>query len=157
VPPRLDDTKRAAILDDIRAENGSAHEIARRHGVAQSTVSKIAKDSGLRDAFDRTKVKNALKALEADNAALRASTSRRFLEEANRFLDDLHRPHTVFNFGGKDNTFNSQEFPEPPIADKRNLIISAATSIDKHLAVEKHDNSGESHAAVDAWLTEMGA
>ncbi|TYB50248.1 helix-turn-helix domain-containing protein [Nonomuraea sp. PA05] len=148
----LDQRVVVAILASIDAGK-SRNEVAREHQVSASTVSRIAAANAR--TFDRTKTKNATEAAKADNAALRASTSRRFLEEANRFLDDLHRPHTVFNFGGKDNTFNSKEMPEPPIADKRNLITSAAVAIDKHLAVEKHDNSGESNAAVDRWLTEM--
>ncbi|MFF4412131.1 hypothetical protein ACFYY8_06330 [Streptosporangium sp. NPDC001559] len=154
MPPRIPDDVRDAILDSIHA-GGKRNEIARQHGVSPSTVSKIARDEGVTTAFDRTQTKNATEAKKADNAALRATTSRRFLEEANRFLDDLHRPALIWNFGGKDNTFNSKELPEPPTADKRNLIVSAATAIDKHLAVEKHDNSGESHAAVDQWLEGM--
>ncbi|MET7333289.1 winged helix-turn-helix domain-containing protein [Nonomuraea sp. NPDC005650] len=153
--PTISDQKRAEILDDIRAGEKSARQIARDHGVAQSTVSKLAKDAGIANAFDRSKTKNATEAARADNAALRASTSRRFLEECNRFLDDLHRPHTAWNFGGKDNTYNEKTFDEPPTGDKRNLIVAAATAIDKHLAVERHDNSGESQAAVDLWLQEM--
>ncbi|MFE3449641.1 hypothetical protein ACFXJ8_11965 [Nonomuraea sp. NPDC059194] len=149
----LNDKARAAILRDIESGEKSCRSIATEHGVAPSTVAKIARDNGL--GFERTKTKNATEAKKADNAALRASTSRRFLEEANRFLDDLHKPALVWNFGGKDNTFNSKELPAPSTADKRNLIVSAATAIDKHLVIEKHDSSGESHAAVDAWLTEM--
>jgi transposase-like protein len=154
VPAPLDPVLRAAIAEAIKA-GGKRNEIAREHSVSPSTVSKIARDDGLTGAFDRSQTKNATEAARVDNAALRASTSRRFLEEANRFLDDLHKPHTAYNFGGKDNTFNSKEFPEPPVTDKRNLITAAAVAIDKHLAVEKHDNSGEAHAAVDAWLQEM--
>jgi transposase-like protein len=148
----LTDTVIAAILASIDAGK-SRNETAREHEVSASTVSRIAAANAR--SFDRSKTKNATEAARVDNAALRASTSRRFLEEANRFLDDLHKPHTAYNFGGKDNTFNSKEFPEPPVTDKRNLITAAAVAIDKHLAVEKHDNSGEAHAAVDAWLQEM--
>ncbi|MER7206355.1 hypothetical protein ABT340_04750 [Streptosporangium sp. NPDC000239] len=154
MPRAIPDDVRDAILDSIRA-GGKRNAIARQHGVSVGTVTNIAQRAGLTGAFDRSATKNATEAKKADNAALRASTSRRFLEEANRFLDDLHRPALIWNFGGKDNTFNSKELPEPPTADKRNLIVSAATAIDKHLAVEKHDNSGESHAAVDQWLEGM--
>lgn len=154
MPKPLDPVLRAAIVEAIKA-GGTRNQIARDLGVSPSTVSKIARDDGLTSAFDRSQTKNATEAAKADNAALRAATSRRFLEECNRFLDDLHAPILVWNFGGKDNTFNSKELPKPSTADKRNLITSAAVAIDKHLAVEKHDNSGESHAAVDAWLEEM--
>lgn len=152
----MDDEKRTAILTGIKA-GGTCRGIAREHKVSPDTVRRIAAEGGIEQPFARTNTKNATEAKKADNAALRATTSRRFLEECNRFLDDLHKPHLVWNFGGKDNTFNSKELPAPSTADKRNLIVSAATAIDKHLVIEKHDNSGESHAAVDQWLTEMGA
>lgn len=155
--PRIPDDVRAAILDDIKAGQKSRNQIARDHHVGVGSVTNIAKHAGLTDAFDRSSTKNATEAARLDNAALRATTSRRLLEEANRFLDDLHRPHVAFNFGGKDNSYNEREMPEPPIADKRNLMTAAAIAIDKHLAVEKHDHSGESHASVDAWLDAMGA
>lgn len=136
MPAPIPEDKRAAILRDIEADH-PRNQIARDHKVSVSTVTKFAKQVG--HEFDRSHTKNATAAAVADNKSLRAATSRRFLEEANLFLDDLHRPHTVFNFGGKDNTFNSMEFPEPPTADKRNLMVSAATAFDKHLVGEKHD------------------
>ncbi|MEV4837774.1 winged helix-turn-helix domain-containing protein [Nonomuraea sp. NPDC049486] len=153
--PTIGDAKRTAILDDIRAGEKSARQIARDHGVAQSTVSKLAKDAGITNAFDRSKTKNATEAARADNAALRASTSRRFLEKANQLLDQMDQPHVAFNFGGKDNTYNEKQLDRPPVSDLRNLMTAAAVAVDKHLVIEKHDNSGESHAAVDQWLEEM--
>jgi hypothetical protein len=62
VPPPLDPQLRADILRDIQdsatatnpADKLSRNEIARRRGVSQATVSKIAKDAGLTDAFDRS-------------------------------------------------------------------------------------------------------
>lgn len=148
----LDDTTRAAILVDIRAGK-SRNAIARDHQVSAGSVTKLAQEIGHR--FDRSKTKNATEAAKADNAALRASTSRRLLLKANEFLDQMDRPHTAFNFGGKDNTYNEKQLDRPPVSDLRNLMTAAAVAIDKHIVIEKHDNSGESHAAVDAWLSEM--
>lgn len=147
MPAPLDPAKREAILEDIRAGQKSARQIGRDHEVATSTVSRLAKATSTGDGWQRSQTKNATKAKQVDNAALRAVTSRRFLEECNRFLDDLHKPHVAWNFGGKDNTFNSKKFPEPPTGDKRNLIVSAATALDKHLAVEKHDGDNNVPAA----------
>lgn len=153
MPPRLPDDQREAILADIRAGGKSRNQVARDHGVSVGTVSNIAKQAGLTDAFDRSQTKNATEAAVADNKALRASTSRRFLEEANRLLDELHTPHMVFNIGGKDNVYTEHLLPEPPTVDKRNLIVSAATAFDKHMAAERHD-SDDQHglSAVDDWL-----
>jgi transposase-like protein len=152
VPAPLPDDKRAAILDDIKAGK-SRNEIAREHGVGAGTVTKIAQQNDL--AFDRSKTKNATEAARVDNAALRASTSRRFLEKANHLLDQMEQPHVAFNFGGKDNTYNEKRLDKPPVSDLRNLMTAAAVAVDKHLVIEKHDHSGDSQAAVDAWLQEM--
>jgi transposase-like protein len=148
----LDEHTVTAILASIDAGK-SRNEVAREHNVSASTVSRIAASNAR--SFDRSKTKNATEAKKADNAALRAATSRRFLEKANELLDQMDGEHTVFNFGGKDNTFNSKVLPKPPVADLRNLMTAAAVAVDKHLVIEKHDHSGESHAAVDAWLQEM--
>lgn len=151
MPPRIPDDQREAILVDI--QSGMArNEIARKHKRSPGTISNIARDAGLTDPFDRTETENATKAAQADNASRRAELSRRFLDEAHSALDDLHKPHIAFAFGGKDNEYNEHRFDKPPTADKRNLMIIAATAADKHMAIDKHDNAGEGLAAVDAWL-----
>lgn len=152
MPPRLPDGQREAILADINAGK-ARNRIARDHDVSPGTVSNIAKRAGVTDAFDRTQTKNATEAAVADNKALRASTSRRFLEEANALLDDLHKPHIVFNIGGKDNIYTEHLLDRAPTGDLRNLVVSAATAFDKHLAAERHD-SDDQHglSAVDDWL-----
>lgn len=145
--------KRAAIIRDVRSGEKSAGRIAREHGVAQSTVTRIAGQEGL--TFDRSKTKRATEAAVEDNKALRARTSRRFLDKANELLDQMDEPHLVFNFGGRDNTYNERELERPPTADLRNLIVSAATAFDKHMAADRHDNDDQGLAAVDAWLRTM--
>lgn len=150
----LADTVITAILASIDAGK-NRNEVAREHGVSPSTVSRTAAANGR--SFDRSKTKNATEAKKADNAALRASTSRRLLVKANELLDQMDAPHVAFHFGGKDNTYCEKRMERPPVTDLRNLMTAAAVAVDKHLVIEKHDNSGESHAAVDAWLSEMGA
>jgi transposase-like protein len=67
VPPPLSDRKRRAVLADIEAGQKSAHQIARDHGVAQSTVSKVAREEG--HSFDRAKTKKATAAKQVDHKA----------------------------------------------------------------------------------------
>ena len=74
-----------------------------------------------------------------DNKALRVSTARRMLIKANELLDQMDQPHIVFNIGGKDNIYTEQLMDRPPTVDLRNLMITAATALDKHLVLEKHD------------------
>lgn len=153
MPPKIPDDTRNAIIADLKNENGSTREIAARHGVGHASVSRIASDAGL--ALDRSKTKNATEARAADNAASRVRLSARFLDEAHAALDDLHEEHTVFSFGGRENSYNEHKLPKPPTGDKRNLMIIAATAADKHMALERHDNEAEGVSAVDAWLRDV--
>ncbi len=51
----------------------------------------------------------------------------------------MDKPHLVFNFGGKDNTYEEHLLQSPPTGDLKNLMVSAATAIDKHIVLERHD------------------
>jgi transposase-like protein len=153
MPAPLAPEKRAAIIASLRAGT-SRNKAAREHGVSFASVSKIAAAEGI--SFDRSQTKSATDAAVADLRAIRVTTSRRFLVETNLLLDQLHQRHVSFNFGGKDNTYEEHEFPEPPVDAKRTLITSAAIAYDKHLAQERHDaDDGSGLSAVDAWLRGM--
>jgi len=139
MPAQIPDEKRAAILADIKTGEKGRNQIAREHGVSQSTVSLIAQDAGLTSAFDRTTTKHATAAATADNKARRAAIASRLLTKASEFLDQIDAPHLVFNFGGKDNTYEERELDRPPTADMRNLMTCAAIALDKHVVLDKHD------------------
>lgn len=155
MPASLAPEKRAAILADIRAGK-PRNQIARDHGVSAGTVTNIARENNEAGAFDRSATKTATAAATADSAAVRAATSRRFLDECNRLLDDLHKPFTAYSFGGRDNTYAEHGFTEPPVDAKRTMITAAAIAYDKHLAQERHDATGAEGASdVDRWLVMM--
>lgn len=139
MPPRLPDDKRAAILTDIRTGNLGAREIARRHGVAPSTVTKLAETERIEGAFERSQTENATRAVIADSKAARAAIAKRLLAKADQLLDQMDQPHVVFNIGGKDNIYTEHLMDRPPTADLRNLMVTAATALDKHLALDRHD------------------
>jgi len=156
MPQALSARKRSAILADIQAGRKSRNQIARDHGVSPGSVTNIAKAEAITDPFDRSKTKSATEASVADARSVRAATSRRFLDETNKLLDQLHQPHVAFNFGGKDNTYEEHEFPEPPVDAKRTLITSAAIAFDKHMAADKHDADDTGDASsVDQWLDSL--
>jgi transposase-like protein len=139
VPPRIPDDTRASILAAVRAGAKGRNQIARDHGVALSTVTKLAKEAGVTDAFDRAQTKNATTAALVDNKAQRVLAARRLIAKAHDLLDQMDQPAIVFNFGGKDNTYEEHQLAKPPVADLRNLMVTAATAIDKHLVLERHD------------------
>lgn len=148
MPPPIPDTKRTAILEDIRTGEHSARAIAKRHGVAPTTVTSIAKDAGIEDAFGREQTENATRARLADLKALRTEVSEKFLTRANELLDQMGQPHLVHSFGGKDNIYNEALLDRAPTGDLRNLMTSAAVGIDKHLKILQADlGSGADSAA----------
>lgn len=151
MPRPLPPKKRAAIIADIEAGQKSRNQIARDHGVSVSSVTKLAPPGS----FDRSKTKHATEAAVIDAKARRAEISRKFLEKADRLLDQMDEPHIVFNIGGKDNVYTEHLMDAPPTADIRNLMTSAAIAFDKHMAADRHDNDDQGLAAVDAWLRTM--
>lgn len=139
MPPRIPDDKRAAILTDIKAGTKSRAQIARDHKVNPQTVGNIAKDEGQTEAFSRLQTKNATAAALIDNKAMRVLAAQRLIVKAHETLDQMDEPHLVFNFGGKDNTYEEHLLAKPPTGDLRNLMVIAATAIDKHIVLERHD------------------
>lgn len=147
MPPRIDDEKRAAILEDIRA-GGTCRGIAKAHHVSPDTIRRIAAEGGVKDAFARAGTEKATRARTTDMAALRAEVSEKYLRKANELLDQMDQPHLVFSFGGKENTYNEALLERAPTGDLRNLMTASAVALDKHLKIlATETDSGATTAA----------
>jgi transposase-like protein len=153
MPAPLDPAKRQAIAQAIR-DGGKRNEIARQFEVSPSTVTLIAQQDGIEDAFDRTTMKRATEARQADLAERRAELARLLMDDAHRLRAQLWQPCTVYKFGGKDNTLNSVDLPEPDFEGKRNLMTTVGIAVDKIGVLTRDDSQGV--AAVDAWLRSLG-
>lgn len=141
MPRPLDPAKRAAILADIQAGELGRNEIARKHRVGAGTVTKIAQDEGMTDAFDRSETEDATRARRVDLAAQRAEVSALFLRRAREALEQFDKPHVVFNIGGKDNTYTEHTLDRPTTGDMRNLATVAGIAVQRHLEIERADSS----------------
>ena len=76
-------------------------------------------------------------------------------EAANGLLDMLDKPFTVYNFGGKDNTFNSAVLDAPPVEAQKSIITAGAIVFDKlSRIVEKSDTGLEQAVGVLDTLAE---
>ncbi|MEV7011564.1 winged helix-turn-helix domain-containing protein [Streptosporangium sp. NPDC051022] len=128
----LDDKTRAAILNDIRVDEKSCRGIAREHGVDPGTVSRIAKQAGITDAFQRGKTKKATEAAQADAASDRASLATASLVVAKRALKRM-----------------DEALPQ---ASARDAAVAFGIAVDKHRQLVEMDRDPEGLAAVDAWL-----
>ncbi|GCD94063.1 helix-turn-helix domain-containing protein [Embleya hyalina] len=140
MPPRIDDTVRAAILADIQAGELSRNAIARRHGVSSSTITLIAREAGHANAFDRSKTTQATRAREVDAAAVRADLTARRLtlavtlhDVAAREISKMREPTTYWDWGGKDHDYDETTRPEPHAQDRRAMMGTAAQAIDRSL------------------------
>lgn len=127
MPARLDDAKRAAILADIDAGTHAARAIAKKHGVSQSTVSKLAKDNGKHGAFDRTKTAHATRAKQADAAELRVSLALRNLARAHRIHDRLDAGTFETKHVAADGRVITVRTDDPAPLDEKNLAASVAS------------------------------
>jgi hypothetical protein len=121
----------------LHGEGKGRNEIAKAAGVAAGTVTKIIKDEGL--SFDRTHTEVATQARKSDMRARRAELAQLLLEDAHRLREQLWKPCTAFNFGGKDNTYAETHLEEPIFADKLKIVQAAGNAITKHIDLEKVD------------------
>lgn len=155
---RLSEEKREAIKEDLRRTHGTTEgalrRVAARHDVSMSSVRKIAVEMKLDGSQARSRTKNATAAIKDDLATQRAELSRRMVAAAHRALDDMESPAVIYNFGGKDNTYNEKSVPRPPTGDQRNLMIIAATALDKHRMLDQYDAQLGFASAVDDWLVD---
>jgi transposase-like protein len=137
MPPRIDDDKRAEILNDIQAGVLSRNAIARKHGVASSTVAVIADENGIEDAFDRTKVENATRARTADMRARRALLAEGLLVDAELLRDRAWSkyPIAVTTMKGPELV----ELPAPPLDQIRNAYVAVGIALQRHMELVKHD------------------
>lgn len=149
MPKPLDPEKREAIEQAIR-DGHPRNQIARDHGVSGSTVTKIGKDleatEGLQ-AFDRSATKHATAAREVDQAAERARLRGLLLEDAHKLRAQLWQPCVMHNFGGKDNTHNSIDLPQPTFEQQAKIMTSVGIAVDKIVRLDSSNDGAEQQAA----------
>lgn len=129
---------RDAIIASIRTAqqtSKSAGQIARDHGVARSTVTKIANQAGLSSAFERTQTAKAARAKQVDNAAKRAQLQCDLLDDAQRFRARAWSPYKVA-VGGAEGA-EIVTLPLPPLPDAARAYTAIGIIIDKDRAYER--------------------
>jgi hypothetical protein len=140
MPKPLDDTKRAAILADIRAGAKSRNQIARDHGVSAGSVTKLAGTAGITGAFDRSHTKEATRARETDCKALRAQLKVDLLHDAQRLRKRIWGSHQVVV-----STPQGAEvvtLDENPLTEMRSGYTALGIAVDKSLRLEEFDTDG---------------
>lgn len=118
-----DEDRRA--VRELHAQGLGRNAIARALNRGGRTISILAAEQNL--SFDRSATEEATRARMADLAEKRTILAEALVDDALRLSAQVWQPAKVFNFGGKDNSYEVRDVPEPPAADKR-ALMAAATS-----------------------------
>lgn len=130
---------------ELHADGYGRNRLARELGFPAVQISRTAEYLGL--TFDRSRIQAATEARLADLAERRAILAEDFTEAAEKCLKQMWQPTTVYSFGGKDNTYEEHEFPEAPAAEKRALMSTAATAVDRSLKLVPAEESSNLDSA----------
>lgn len=147
--PITDDPELQANVRRLHAAGRGRNEIADELGVSRASVSKIARTLGL--TFDRAEqVATANAVRTADLAARRLDTAEDLQAAAERLTDQLFRPHTYFDWGGKDHLYDERVQPQPTPGDKRAIMSAIATALDRsmRLVPPKEDGGAQSRSVL---------
>lgn len=125
---------------ELHALDWSCREIAKEVGVVPSTISRWAEREGL--PFDRSKTAAATKAHTVDLAAARIRLAEKMHAAAEDMLDRIDDPYLVYNFGGKDNTYEERTLDTAPVEVRRNIIVTAGIAFDKLTRIVEKDTGG---------------
>lgn len=142
-----------AEIRRLHAEGLGRNEIARRIGRGTRTVSNYCARMNL--VFDTTATETATAARNAQLAEKRSILADALVDDALRLTEQMWQPAKVYNFGGKDNTYEEKDLPEPPAADKRALMTAATAAAAQSLRLVPPETETEGMAAVDQWLRGM--
>jgi hypothetical protein len=154
MPSPIPEATRAAIIEDLGSDTEeSCRTIAKRHGVSDATVRKIAKDEGFTNAFTRVDTENATRARVADMKAARTELAAVLLQDAIKLRERAWTEYTYYE-RSKDGVERVQ-LDLPPLAEVRNAYTALGIVVDKHLTLDRHDSDASGLAAVDAWLRDM--
>jgi hypothetical protein len=139
--------KDRAEVRRLHAEGKGRNEIATILKRSGRTISTIAASFDPPLSFARAaEVRAATEIRQADLADRRAAFAIRLQDIAEREAEKIHQPHTYFDWGGKEHDFDTHDAPEPIPADKRALMATVATALDKSLKLvppKDEDGSGE--------------
>lgn len=141
-------------LIQLHGEGHSLGHIAGVMGRSKSTLSGKAKAAGL--TWDRASTATATKAKTRDAAARRADLQLLLLDDVEKLRKQMFAPTTVFNFGGKDNTYEERQVDEPTFADKLKIMQAVGIGIDRHVKLAQHD-AGQGATAVIGLLQQTAA
>lgn len=149
---------RARIIELVEA-GLSRNAVAREVKISPSTVSKVAAECDPPLVFDRSMSASAVAARQADAKARRAEIQDALIAKAEDFIASLDEQFLVFNFGGKDNTYEEKHLDRPPTGDILNLMRSTSLALKEARDLRKDDDDegvGEAESLLMNLILELG-
>lgn len=132
--------KRDEVVAAIRAGGKSLNQIAKDCGVAKATVSKIAKEAGLSDAFDRSQTEAATQAHAADARSRREKLKLDLLSDAERLRARAWDEYEVIVDSRTDGP-QTMTLDLPPLQDVRAAYAAIGIAIDKSVRLDQYDST----------------
>lgn len=123
-------------LLELHAQGLGCSAIAREMGVNAGIVSVHAQRLGVRWNQAR-KAMNEGRREEARTKRLHLREN--LMNDAARLQEQMFSQSTVFNFGGKDNTFAQETLPQPPTADQLKIAQAIKTLVESVEKLDKMD------------------
>ena len=144
--------ERQRIVDLLKSGK-SFREVADLTGRSWGSIHNVAVGAGVRRDVQRTK--KATEARRADIRARMALVAEGLVDDAARLREQIFAPHIAFNFGGKDNTYEEHEIPEPTARDKQALMTSIGIALDKARLITEDTNGGNAMNVMRAWVRDV--
>lgn len=150
---RVTDDERARIVELVRG-GMPRNAVAREVGRSPSTVSAVAQREGL--SFDRSEVAAATAARQEDNRDKRSRLQELLLDDALRMREQLWEPALVYNFGGKDNTYEERTLARPDFAGQATIMRAVGVAIDKSVRLAEVDSGRQSADGAASVIVKIG-
>lgn len=139
VAKAMSGAERSRILE-LHAEGWARNAIAREVGRSPGSVSTVVHDAG--GSFERVgEVAEAITAKVMDNKAKRARLEELLLDDALALREQLWQPALVYNFGGKDNTYEEHQLDRPDFAGQAAIMRTVGVAIDKAVRLADVDKA----------------
>jgi transposase-like protein len=138
VPARVPDDEREQIIAEF-ATGKSCRQIAKQFGRATQTISNIARDAG--HSFGQTNAEHARAVKAVYDSERRARIIANELEAIERLQAQRFAETLVYNFGGRENTYNEHMIAEPDFRSKRDLTAAISTAVKTVMELDRAEQA----------------
>ena len=150
------EAQRAEAIELYRTDGPTA--VTEQLGIPKQTVQDWARKAGVRT-VRTSATREATEARAVDLKARRQELAELLLDDAHRLRKQLWEPTMAFSFGGKDNTYEEAQIPEPTFGDKKNIMSSVSTAMNTVVNMTKLDQDngvGEVVSMLDKLIGNLG-